>query len=386
MLVCLALLFTVFSAFSPKEEAEARTLSQVEADLKQYQDLLTKLQGTKSQLSSKIGDLDKQSSYTSQQLNIYIDEIEYLEAEIAITEETIEAYNLKLAETEASITIEEENLAYYKDMYASIVRHSFIEGTPSYFELLFESENFSDFLSKVDNLNYFLDYTDTIMKEIEIVTEDLETKKANYESAKQTLSVYQAELDTKKTDLEQKKAALEQKAHDIGTSLAQLKDQYSTSDARINEVRVKIEALKKERTALLEVNADFIWPLKTNFRISSGFGWRSNPFGGRGTEYHSGIDLPAPLGTPIYASNGGVVTKSQYSSGYGNCVVIKHDDITSTLYAHASRLAVKPGQVVKQGEVIAYVGTTGRSTGYHLHFMIMVNGTARDPIKYLPKR
>lgn len=386
MFLCFALLFTVFAVANPVQEAEARTLAQVDADINQYQALLNQLQGTKSDLTSKIDDLNQQSSYTTEQLNIYIEQIEYIEAEIAITEETIAAYNLKLAEIEASIIVEEENLAYYKDMYAQIVRHSFVEGSTSYFELLFESENFSDFLSKVDNLNYILDYTDTVLKEIEIATADLETTKANHESAKQVLDTYQADLESQNTTLAQAKADLEAKAAELGTSLAQMKSQYVSANSQITEVKAKIEALKKERIALLETNKDFIWPLRTNFYISSTFGWRSNPFGGSGTEFHNGLDLPSPSGTPIYAAKGGTVTKAQYSGGYGNCVVISHGDGTSTLYGHASSLAVSAGQVVKQGDVIAYVGTTGRSTGNHLHFTLMVNGVAVDPIKYLPKR
>jgi len=103
---------------------------------------------------------------------------------------------------------------------------------------------------------------------------------------------------------------------------------------------------------------------------------------------HSGIDIPAPKNTKICAARGGVVTTSVYGSGaywsYGNYVVINHGDGTSTLYAHMNSRAVKEGAVVKQGQVIGYVGTTGRSTGYHLHFEIRKNNVRVDPVNYFP--
>lgn len=133
---------------------------------------------------------------------------------------------------------------------------------------------------------------------------------------------------------------------------------------------------------------NFASPLGANWRsmVTSEFGWRPNPFGGSGGEGHAGLDLGAPKGTPIHAARKGVVSSvvDSGSSGYGYHVVIDHGDGMVTLYGHCSKVYVRSGQAVKQGDVIAAVGSTGRSTGNHLHFEIRVNGKAVNPRSYLP--
>ena len=129
----------------------------------------------------------------------------------------------------------------------------------------------------------------------------------------------------------------------------------------------------------------FVWPVRG--RISSGFGWRRNPFNKKGREYHRGIDIAVNTGTPIRASHSGrvVVTYGgkKWNRGYGKLVVIRGGDNTYTYYAHLSRVLVKRGQYVRQGQKIALSGNTGRSTGPHLFFAIVKNGKARNPLKYL---
>ena len=126
-------------------------------------------------------------------------------------------------------------------------------------------------------------------------------------------------------------------------------------------------------------SGDLLWPLSGITRTSSPFGYRNCPFHGR--ELHSGVDIPAPSGTPILAADAGTVTLSTYGSSYGNNVKINHGNGMETRYCHMSSRAVSAGQVVAKGEVIGYVGSTGNSTGAHLHFMVMINGTPTDPMK-----
>ena len=128
-------------------------------------------------------------------------------------------------------------------------------------------------------------------------------------------------------------------------------------------------------------NFPTLWPITA--QISSPFGWRRNPFGGRGSEFHSGIDLRAPTGTPIRAAGGGTVTFQGWRSGYGNTVIIDHGSGFTTLYAHNSANLVNVGQRVERGDIIARVGSTGRTTGPHLHFEVMLNGSHLNPRHYM---
>lgn len=117
-------------------------------------------------------------------------------------------------------------------------------------------------------------------------------------------------------------------------------------------------------------------------RLSSGFGARSAPTKGAST-YHKGVDWAVPIGTTVVASNGGTVTVAGWASGYGYAVYINHSDGRQTRYGHLSKVLVKPGQTVAQGERIALSGNTGRSTGPHLHFEIRINGEAVNPLKHM---
>lgn len=126
-----------------------------------------------------------------------------------------------------------------------------------------------------------------------------------------------------------------------------------------------------------------LWP--ASGRISSPFGYRSDPFNSS-EKRHQGIDIAASEGDNIKASANGKVILSAYNGNYGNCIIINHNNGITTLYAHASSLIAKEGQTVKKGDVIAKVGSTGRSTGPHLHFEVRINGTPEDPIKYLDKK
>ena len=122
-----------------------------------------------------------------------------------------------------------------------------------------------------------------------------------------------------------------------------------------------------------------------NDEVASSFGWRRHPISGRHA-LHEGLDFPAPKGTPIYAASGGVVSEARYMTGYGKLVEINHGNGMSTRYAHASSIVVKLGDVVEKGQLIARVGSTGQSTGSHLHFEVRMAGHALDPKLFLPAR
>ena len=137
----------------------------------------------------------------------------------------------------------------------------------------------------------------------------------------------------------------------------------------------------RERMGPHLLNFPTLWPITA--QISSPFGWRRNPMGGRGGEFHSGIDLRAPRNTPIRAAGGGTVTSVGWQGGYGLTVVINHGGGLSTLYAHNSVNLVSVGQRVERGDIIARVGTTGRTTGPHVHFEVHENGVAVDPRPFM---
>ncbi|MCK8824780.1 peptidoglycan DD-metalloendopeptidase family protein [Fuchsiella alkaliacetigena] len=184
----------------------------------------------------------------------------------------------------------------------------------------------------------------------------------------------------------------------VGDSLSVLASRYNSSVNKImeknnltsNNIRAgqeikiprRLEPIDVKRTAVTQQRSQFIWPARG--RITSGYGYRTHPITNR-RQLHTGIDIALPTGTPVKAAASGRVINSTWLSGFGYTVIIEHDEGKETLYAHNSRLVVNAGDEVRQGEVIAYSGSTGQSTGPHLHFEIRVNDNPVDPKKKLPR-
>ncbi|MBQ3125703.1 MAG: peptidoglycan DD-metalloendopeptidase family protein, partial [Clostridia bacterium] len=194
-----------------------------------------------------------------------------------------------------------------------------------------------------------------------------------------------------KTRLEETKAELDKQQSDNQSYLASLSTTIAADSAaqqkltaEENKVNEEMEAYIRELQAKANaayVGGEFRWPVDVSWkRISSYFGWRVL-WGVN--DYHRGIDIPANAWSNIYASNGGTVIKAEYHWSYGNYVIIDHGGGKSTLYAHANQLNVKVGQKVNQGDIIAKVGTTGNSSGNHLHFEVRLNGECKNPLDYV---
>ena len=159
----------------------------------------------------------------------------------------------------------------------------------------------------------------------------------------------------------------------------------NSGDTRFRQLFASWEALDEpetEGTVQPAISIPSRNPLSSSYRLSSGYGMRVHPVLGR-RKAHKGVDLAAPTGTPIYATADGVVTKAKWFSSYGLYISIDHSADLETRYAHLSKLAVEAGEHVKKGELIGYVGSTGRSTGPHLHYEVRIDGQAVDPMPYM---
>jgi len=165
-------------------------------------------------------------------------------------------------------------------------------------------------------------------------------------------------------------------AAQLSTSTAVLQQE---AEAREKNLIVLQDAASKYNTMLAQTPS--LWPLYG--LITSGYGWRSNPFGGRGSEFHDGVDIAAPYGTAIRATADGKVEQSGWNGNYGVSVTLYHRDGIETMYGHMSRTAVSVGQTVKKGQVIGYEGSTGRATGAHVHYEVIIHGNSVNPMTYL---
>lgn len=382
------------------EVAEARTLFDIENELKEYKALLSQLQSELSQISANISELEGKSGETAELLIQYQAEISALEAEIMINEAIMDSYDIKRAEVTTEMAIVQEDYEYRVSMYKKLMQFIYENNDVNNFELLFSSEDFADYLTRRDNFNDIMNAADLLLKEIEVSLADLEILDQELVTAQAEYDEYLKDLSKSKISLETKIEEFETIASDLNLDHEELALQYKDKNAAIVQVKAKISELEEERKKIISSNAAFIWPVQTSsYRVTSQYGWRGDPFGGSSTEYHKGIDIACSKGTPIVAVKDGIVTRASWNGGYGECVVIYHGNGISSLYAHCDDTGrsgrptyeVKVGDSVKAGQVIAYVGTTGRSTGDHLHFGVIdtntytsLGGNYVNPNKYLP--
>ena len=258
------------------------------------------------------------------------------------------------------------------------------QGEVSYWSILFSSDDFSDLLDNAMMVEEIMDYDNQVMNELIAIREQIEADKTALETARQEQKDAKAEQEAAKAELKSQQAQVDALIAEISGQESQVKAAEAKLQAAANAADAEIRAAEKElasQIANVPSESGFLWPLPGRYNLSSLYGSRKHPVTGKANN-HTGIDVPAPSGTPIQACKSGVVTTSTYNNSYGNYVVVSHSDGTSTLYAHMSRRNASKGQTVSQGQVIGYVGTTGSSTGNHLHLEIRVNGSRRDPINY----
>ncbi len=366
-------------------------LAEIKSDIKKAEDLQASAEEmrnlyltTKAIYNDQLKDLEKTKLY-------YDSEIEKTGKEIA------------------SLQIEYDE-AY--EIFLDLLRMTYEAGSANYLEILVGAESFTDLLARIDRVSGLIRYSDNIMEtltaqkaELDVKYADLIDASANHDKAIEDLESKQAELDVWEAENEETLAQIDAEiAVLVGeqgkyTNLSEMLDANFEAEVAAaikaeNERRYQIavekerEEERKRQEALAEAirKQSYLWPLPLSWDyIIYGFGVRTINELGYYDKFHYGIDIPAYRGTEIYASKAGRVLVAKYHTSYGFYVLLDHGDGYQTLYAHASKLCVKAGDYVDQGAVVALVGTTGTSTGNHLHFEVRKNGVKVDPLDYVTK-
>ena len=343
----------------------------LEAEKKELQEQLKAVQADKSAAQEK-------KSLIEQQMNVIQEEINNITAQINSYNELIAQKEEELAQAEA-----EEEEQY--DLFCQRVRVMEEQGEVSYWSILFSSSDFAELLDSFMMVEEFIEYDNAIMEQILALQAQIEEDKSQLEQAKADQEEAKAKQVAAKQELADQEAEVDKLIAQISSQEDELEAAEAKLKAAANAMDAEIKRLEKElasQIANVPSESGFLWPLDAGYNtLSSLFGSRIHPITGKPNN-HTGIDIPAPKNTKIYAAKSGVVITSTYNSSYGNYVVVSHSDGTSTLYAHMNKRNASVGQTVNQGAVIGYVGTTGSSTGNHLHFEIRLNGNRVDPIDY----
>ena len=360
--------------------ASAVTQAEIDAMKEEANSLKQQQEEIQDQLDSLAADRENamaRKTLLEQQINATRAEINTIAAQIAKYDELIAQKQEELSQAEA-----EEQAQY--ELFCERVRYMEEQGEVSYWSILFSSKDFADLLDNAMMVEEIMDYDNQVMDQLIALREQIEQDKAELETARQ-------EQQDAKAEQEAAQANLQAQESEVDALLSQISNQEDELEAREAQLRAASDAATAEiaaaerelaaQIANVPSESGFLWPLPGRYNLSSLFGSRKHPITGKANN-HTGIDIPASSGTSILAAKSGVVTTSTYNNSYGNYVVVSHSDGTSTLYAHMVRRNCSKGDTVSQGQVIGYVGTTGSSTGNHLHFEVRVNGSRVDPINY----
>lgn len=348
----------------------------LEAELSDVQSQMNEAQHRKELAEEQIGSVSELLRQIQSELDVALNELHAIEVQQS-------QVNAQIQQTEVELAAAQKRLDERERILNKRLRDVYMHGKLNYLEVILGAKNFTDFANRLEFLKRIVSADLNLITEIRAERELILQKKQQLEMQRQQLAKLQAEAEAKK-------AVVENKKQDQLIVLARLQDEkalaeasYAELQATSQDIEARIRARQQQGASAGQVvhgSGVFIWP--TSGPITSPFGYRIHPIFGTQI-YHSGIDIGVDTGTPIMAADSGVVVEADWLGGYGYAVVIDHGNGLSTLYGHNSELAVSPGQSVQQGQVIAYAGSTGYSTGPHCHFEVRVDGSPVDPMGYL---
>ena len=364
-------------------------LAVTQADIDALKNESNDLSAEKKELQAKLESLAADKSTAMERKTLLDQQIANTSAQISNVEEQIQQYAALISQKEEELIQAQEDEAAQYDLFCDRVRAMEKRGEVSYWSVLFRADSFTDLLSRLDMINEIMaadqrviDQLKDLQAQIETAKTELETNKAEEEAAKSELEARKSELNTQRSEAN---ALIQQLAANESETEAALDELEAEQDA----IRAEIQRLNEQLIAQQAANGNsvqsnpggYIWPVDSR-DITSTVGGRASP-GGIGSTNHKGTDIGrVGYTSPIYASKAGTVIVSQYSSSYGNYVAISHGPGNTTLYAHMSSRKVSVGQYVNQGDVIGITGSTGNSTGPHLHFEVTENGVRVNPLSH----
>ena len=393
--VCL--LLSVIIIFTYSEPACAVTNESIREKEAEIEAARKEVSNLKSSLTD-VEALKKELEQSKSDLTTYVTE---LDNKLSGIQEKIQQYNTLIADKEVQIeetTAElNEAIRQQEEQYEAMkkrIQFMYERGDTFYLELLFSAPSFSDMINKADYIEALSEYDQKKLEEYVEIKEMVQLCKEELEAEKEVLDEAKVAVEAEEANISaligEKEAQIVSVSTDISNKEAAIKE-YEDMIAQENaEIAALEKAVAEEKARLAAENAQartynggmFAMPCPGFKRISDEYGNRIHPILGT-QQFHNGVDLAAPSGTPIYAAYDGDVVAATYSGSMGNYIMIDHGSGLYTIYMHCSALYVSKGQTVYKGQNIAAVGSTGRSTGPHLHFSVRLNGSYVSPWNYI---
>ena len=336
----------------------------------------------KNELKEKINESKEKKNAAQIDKKAIDNEITALQGDIDTLNSQINVSNELIAKKtaeydEAKAKSEEQSKAYQGRVKIMVEK-----GASTYLEVLLSSDSLTDFLNRLEVMKQVAEYDSELLDNLKVIEGEIEEIKVALEEENKTLNDSKAKLASQKSVLDAKQAESDRYLKELEKDIKSYEKKLAEAEAAETAARRAASGLASSSTKY--VGGEFGWPANSSYTITSYYGGRMHPTLNV-YKTHTGIDIGASYGTNVLAANAGKVIVAQWNNAYGNYIVIDHGGGYTTLYAHNSALNVSVGQQVSRGQVIAKVGSTGFSTGPHLHFEIMINGATVNPLPYLQK-
>lgn len=344
------------------------------------------LQYKQKNIQNQIKDIREKSAALKGEQKGIQQEIDSLDSELRALGLEIDGYelqkqeiNMKIADSEQKIEELTKQIDENNELLEKRLRVMYMNGTAGYMEVLLKAEDLVDALTRMDMIQLIVKSDVDLLKsineqksQVELLKEDQEKERLELTAVINNLNVKQDEVMTASRSKENYMASLQ-------SNIKEMQRQEAAMEAQSAQIEKDILAAQR---AVEYAGGEMAWPVPGQYRITSSFGGRADPITGAASN-HGGTDIAAPYGSSIVSANDGVVLYAGWHYSYGNYVIVDHGGGIATLYGHCSRLLVSKGEEVSRGEKIAQIGSTGYSTGNHLHFEVRVNGVRTNPMKYL---
>lgn len=396
VILALALVFSLLAGVLSAYASDKSKLNDLKSQLADITSDRKEISAQLDALNAQMQSMLEQKAALEQEINLTYEQIE-------LTEAIIESLDASIEKTTAELEAAEADEAKQYDVFKTRLRAMYENDSMTTLDLILSASSLTEYFSRMEAATSIASYDKELMRKLAETREYIEELKASLEADR-------AENEQQKEDLIVYKRDLVKQNVELDLLIEDLKTQTDLTQSELDAVEAEEAAFEKEIAALAEkirkeeaaaaaaaaaangssssgsaskyTGGQMSWPLPGHYSISSDFIMRNHPITGK-YQQHTGIDLPAPKNTKIVAAADGTVVTVGYNKAYGNRVVVNHGGGVQTLYAHMTSYAVSEGQSVSAGDVIGYVGSTGYSTGNHLHFSVLVNGSYVDPKPYV---
>ncbi len=350
-----------------------------------------KLEEQRNELSDKIDQTNVQLEYVQGELSDTMIQVQEAEDKVLEYEREIEEQQVQIDSLQTSINDSINRLALAsqdynekKDILANRLVAMYEAGDTQYLDVLLKSTSIVDFISRYYIIEEMAQYDNQLINDIKEEKENIETTQAKLQEEQSQIREVKAKNEQTSIVLSNMKTLQSNYAEKLTEDEKKLQKEITAYKKELAETEAQIMAASNIDVDIQYTGGEMLWPVAASGTvITSNFGIREHPIQGV-VKQHTGLDIGgAPLGTPVVAAADGVVTYAGWLGGYGNCVMINHGDGVVTLYGHGNEILTTVGKEVKQGETIMAVGSTGNSTGPHLHFEVRINGEYTNPLNYV---